>query len=64
MMADMAVELKKHNIAAVSLWPGAARTETITDIQAGKHGERRAKRVCFKDFHICKINVDKGFRYN
>ena len=50
MMADMAVELKKHNIVAVSLWPGAVLTETITEVKAGKHGERGAKTVCFRTF--------------
>ncbi|OWF41830.1 Dehydrogenase/reductase SDR family member 1 [Mizuhopecten yessoensis] len=29
MAADCAVELKKHNIAMISLWPGAVRTERI-----------------------------------
>jgi NAD(P)-dependent dehydrogenase (short-subunit alcohol dehydrogenase family) len=27
--ADTAVELKKYNIASISLWPGAVLTETI-----------------------------------
>ncbi len=47
MMADMAVELKKHNIAAVSLWPGIVLTETVTEVKAGKHGEHGVKAVCF-----------------
>ena len=29
MAADMAVELKPHNVACISLWPGAVRTEEI-----------------------------------
>lgn len=29
MAADMAVELKPHNVTCVSLWPGAVRTEEI-----------------------------------
>lgn len=29
--ADCAYELKKHNVAAVSLWPGAVKTELILD---------------------------------
>ncbi|XP_064611312.1 dehydrogenase/reductase SDR family member 1-like [Liolophura sinensis] len=32
MAADCAVELRKHNVACVSLWPGAVRTEHIQDI--------------------------------
>ena len=31
MAADMAVELKKQNVACVSLWPGAVMTEHIND---------------------------------
>ena len=29
MAADMAVELRKQNVACVSLWPGPAKTELI-----------------------------------
>ncbi|XP_066290789.1 dehydrogenase/reductase SDR family member 1-like [Branchiostoma lanceolatum] len=32
MAADCAVELKKDNVAFVSLWPGAVRTENIKDM--------------------------------
>ncbi|XP_035680114.1 dehydrogenase/reductase SDR family member 1-like [Branchiostoma floridae] len=32
MAADCAVELKKDNVAFVSLWPGAVRTENINDM--------------------------------
>lgn len=45
MMADMAVELRKHNIAAVSLWPGAVLTEHINDLVSGKQGEIAAKQA-------------------
>ena len=31
MAADMAVELKKQNVACVSLWPGAVMTEHVND---------------------------------
>jgi short-subunit dehydrogenase len=29
MAADMGVELKRQNVAVVSLWPGAVETDTI-----------------------------------
>ena len=32
MMADMAVELRKENVACVSLWPGVVKTDTLTDM--------------------------------
>ncbi|KAK3742749.1 hypothetical protein QZH41_018957 [Actinostola sp. cb2023] len=49
MMADMAVELKKTNIAAISLWPGPVQTETVSSvIQEDKpRGQQLAK--VFKD---------------
>ena len=53
MMADMAVELKKHNVAAISLWPGAVLTELVKDIRDGKYGERAEKTVC----HACVLPV-------
>jgi NAD(P)-dependent dehydrogenase (short-subunit alcohol dehydrogenase family) len=38
MAKDMAVELEPHNVAAVSLWPSAVRTEFIVDAVArGEH---------------------------
>lgn len=30
--ADMAVELKKHGVATISLWPGAVQTELVSDM--------------------------------
>lgn len=32
MAADCAIELKRHNVACISLWPGAVRTELVTSI--------------------------------
>ena len=32
MAADMAVELRKQNVACVSLWPGAAMTEHVNEM--------------------------------
>ena len=31
MAVECGLELKKHNVAMVSLWPGPVRTETILD---------------------------------
>ena len=45
MMTDMAVELRKHNIAAVSLWPGPVLTEHIKVILDGGKGNTAAKNV-------------------
>ena len=36
MAADMAVELRKQNVACVSLWPGAVKTEIVTDLILSK----------------------------
>ena len=35
MAADCAVELRKHNVACISLYPGAVRTETIEESLQG-----------------------------
>ena len=32
MSADMAVELRKENVACVSLWPGAVMTENVGEM--------------------------------
>jgi short-subunit dehydrogenase len=39
MAADCAYELTKHNVAFVSIWPGAVQTEIIQEAKA------RAKRL-------------------
>ena len=35
----MAVELRKQNVACISLWPGAVKTELIQDLVLDKIGE-------------------------
>ena len=37
MAADCAMELKKHNVAMVSLWPGAVKTEKVQDMVLGSY---------------------------
>ncbi len=37
MAADTAIELRKFNVASISLWPGAVLTETI---QASEYSAR------------------------
>ncbi len=36
MAHDCAQELKEHNVTMVALWPGAVRTEKVTDIILGE----------------------------
>ena len=36
MAADCAIELKPHNVAMISLWPGAVRTEKVQEMVLGK----------------------------
>ena len=35
MSQDTAVELKKHNVSVLTLWPGPVRTELCTDLILG-----------------------------
>lgn len=51
MAADMAVELKKQNVACVSLWPGPAKTELIQEWARDKatQGETSEDTLMFKD---------------
>ena len=37
MAADCAIELKKHNVAMVSLWPGAVKTEKVQEQVLGNY---------------------------
>ncbi|CAH3167904.1 unnamed protein product [Porites lobata] len=43
MAADMAVELKKQNVACVSLWPGAVMTEHVNDFLSQPQDEISSK---------------------
>ena len=52
MAADMAVELKKQNVACVSLWPGAVMTENISDYLSQPQDEKV----------ICRFNT-KTYMY-
>ena len=47
MAADMAVELKKQNVACVSLWPGPVKTELIQELVLDKAAE--SEKVIFED---------------
>lgn len=52
MAADMAVELRKQNVACVSLWPGAVKTEIVTDLilsKADQGGKASKAATIFKD---------------
>lgn len=40
MAADMAVELRKENVASVSLWPGAVMTENVKNFLSNPQDER------------------------
>eukprot|EP00058_Branchiostoma_floridae_P004084 XP_002589572.1 hypothetical protein BRAFLDRAFT_224709 [Branchiostoma floridae] len=43
MAADCAHELRKHNVAFVSLWPGAVKTELVTDLLTERPESETAK---------------------
>jgi len=46
MAADCAIELKKHNVAMVSLWPGAVKTEKVQEqVLDNKDANEKSKKV-------------------
>jgi len=48
MTADTAIELKRQNVAVISLWPGPVKTELINEqLQSGKFDDKQTK--VFKD---------------
>lgn len=53
MAADFAEELRKYGVTAISLWPGAVRTELMTNVfKAGtmtvERGKTTFSQVCIK----------------
>lgn len=52
MAADCAFELKKENVAFVSLWPGAVRTEAIMEkINSGEMDSKVCDLEVFFNFY-------------
>ena len=48
MAADMAVELRKQNVACISLWPGPVKTELVQDLVLDKVTEStKSEKVIF-----------------
>ena len=50
MAVDMAFELRKTNVACVSLWPGAVMTENIHDIIHSQSKNEMVKKENFLSF--------------
>ena len=65
MAADCAVELRKHKVAAISLWPGAVKTEVVegtllTDSFKGEYyqpgaGKITTEKVSVNTFYFTNI---------
>ena len=47
MAADCAMELKKHNVAMISLWPGAVKTEKVQELVLGNYSLKSNTRFYF-----------------
>ncbi|XP_067832960.1 dehydrogenase/reductase SDR family member 1 [Heptranchias perlo] len=43
--ADCAQELRRHSVSCVSLWPGAVRTETVTDLIINREVKTKAEQL-------------------
>lgn len=61
MAADMAVELRKQNVACISLWPGAVKTEIIQDLVLDKANENEKVIFSFKWERFRAIYKPKPF---
>ena len=60
MAADCGLELRPHNVAFVSLWPGAVKTELLTEVvNSDQEGVKDVVRLIFCRCHVCgsKKNV-------
>ena len=65
MAADMAVELKKQNVACVSLWPGAVMTEHVNDFLSQPQDEIVIFLIfIFPPPPLAKRNVLSGQRHD
>ena len=62
MATDCAIELKKENVAMVSLWPGAVKTEFVQEHMSDKsknsqnlsvaNSSNRKEGPCAAEFHV------------
>jgi dehydrogenase/reductase SDR family protein 1 len=60
MAADCGVELKKHNVCMLSLYPGAVKTELVQNIL--KNEQQAAKSA--NGVAVCDVLFDKKQCYN
>ena len=58
MAADCAFELRKHNVAFVSLWPGAVKTEIFQEARTSDSASKFRDKFVSEYFHnCCKVQV-------
>ena len=60
MAADMAVELRKQNVACVSLWPGDVKTEIVTDLILSKADQGGKVLFNYKCYVLREVRAGAG----
>ena len=64
MAVDMAFELRKTNVACVSLWPGAVMTENIHDIihcQSKNEMVKKANYLSFRTYGVLSKFLSESY---
>jgi len=59
MAVDCGIELKEHNVAFVSIWPGPAKTEQILSVVASLKGnEAQQMLVSLSDLYTITFELN------
>lgn len=57
MAADCGLELKKHNVAFVSLWPGAVKTEHMLNAAGNIADDKKFENAAGPDPPVCHFHT-------
>lgn len=55
MAADCGLELKKHNVAFVSLWPGPVKTEHMLNVTENIAEDKKFETAAGPDPPVCQL---------
>lgn len=64
MAADCGIELKKHNVAMISLYPGAVKTELVTELSNTVKNSEASKEKQMVIFIMAYKFVNKSHFFN
>ena len=60
MAQDCGIELRKHNVACIALWPGPVQTEKIQEKVLGKYSHLKTACMFSESFYYLSYSLGDG----